>query len=111
MSISELWINDQNKIGEQLLPDLTSFTSKQLFWIQGAQLWCSRYSDEMLIDSLKNSPYPPGGFRNNGSVMFSGEFANDFNCPIGSPMNPSIVCPDGSIWPKISSTKNSGKRR
>ena len=44
---------------------------------------------------ISNLAHPPGQFRVLGSFQNIQHFANDFNCPEGSPMNPVDKC---EVW-------------
>ncbi|KAF5269286.1 hypothetical protein FQR65_LT02587 [Abscondita terminalis] len=79
---------------EPQLPGL-NYTSKQLFWISSAQLWCSKYSNDYLKRILKEDPHPPPEFRVIGAFSNSESFVKDFNCPLESYMNRKNKC---SIW-------------
>ena len=75
------------------LPDEIS-SAEKLFWIRAAQRFCSTMPNYKLVEILNDETavHTVLGFRTNGSTMFSPEFANDFNCPDGSTMNPSKSC-------------------
>ena len=93
---------------EPLLPGLTNFTPNQLFWISSAHRYCARFPDYILRHILPTHKHTPDPFRNNGSVMLSDEFAKDFKCSKGTPMNPITQCQDRSIWSEDSSSKTNG---
>ena len=81
------WLKQHQE--EHLLPGpLSRFTPEQLFWISSAQYKCSKISNQNLREQIRSSEYAPWGMRNNGTVMSSPEFSKDFECPVGSPMNP-----------------------
>jgi predicted metalloendopeptidase len=94
----KLWTNTFGE--DNLLPGL-NFTSNQLFWIRSAQLHCSKFGDDALEDFLANDHYTPGGFRANGFLSFSEEFAKDFSCSKGTQMNPTRNCTVENLWPTI----------
>ena len=73
------------------LPGL-EYTPDQLFFIAFAQVWCSIFTEEYIATSLLTNPHSPGPFRVNGTLINSQEFADAFNCPVGSPMNPKDKC-------------------
>ena len=76
---------------EQKLPGL-SYTPQQMFWISMANIWCSKSRPKTLKNSLITNPHSPGEFRVIGPLSNLAEFSKDFNCPIGSKMNPIKKC-------------------
>ncbi|XP_055347291.1 endothelin-converting enzyme 1-like isoform X2 [Paramacrobiotus metropolitanus] len=66
------------------LPGLEALDEDQLFWLIGAQTWCTRNPGS--IDGV----HAPFRFRVMGSYMNSADFNAAYNCPLGSPMNPRI---------------------
>jgi len=79
---------------EPRLPGLP-YTNRQLFWLSGASIWCNAIRPATLKNRVLTDPHSPGRFRVNGSYRNSKEFAQDWNCPVGSPMNPAKKC---SVW-------------
>ncbi|KAL7013331.1 hypothetical protein ACKWTF_015335 [Chironomus riparius] len=79
---------------EKKLPGL-KYTPNQLFWISEAQIWCSVYRPESMKLYIKINEHSPGQFRVLGPLSNMKEFSKDFNCPIGSPMNPAHKC---EVW-------------
>ena len=98
---------------EPLLPGL-QYSQAQMFWISAASVWCAKYRDKALKLRVLTGVHSPDMFRvqvtnnilNHGyhhyHLSFQGPFSNmeefsrDFNCPIGSKMNPkSSKC---SVW-------------
>lgn len=86
------WIKENGS--EKKLPGL-SYTPLQLFWIKLAQTWCSKYRPQVLKELIVNDQHSPEEFRIRGSLSNSHEFAKDFQCPLGSKMNPVKKC---SVW-------------
>ncbi|KAF5287393.1 hypothetical protein FQA39_LY15931 [Lamprigera yunnana] len=81
--------------GEELkLPGL-DYTSKQLFWVSVANCWCSKERTETIEQGLIGDEHAPSRFRVIGPLSNFEEFANDFNCPLGSKMNPKHKC---KVW-------------
>ncbi|GAB6031348.1 NEDD8 protease Nep2 [Chamberlinius hualienensis] len=76
---------------EDLLPGL-NITQLQAFWMSFANVWCSKTRPEAMILRILTGVHSPQKFRVNGVVSNSPQFANDFNCPVGSPMNPEHKC-------------------
>ena len=80
---------------EPRLPGLENYSSRQMFWLGYANIWCAKYRPEYLRDLILTNPHTPNEFRIVGSLSNRPEFAKDFNCPVGSPMNPEKKC---SVW-------------
>ena len=80
--------------GEELpLPQL-GYTPTQLFWLSAASFWCTVYTPENLSKLIRDT-HSPDRFRVIGPFSNSPEFASDWKCPAGSPMNPTKKC---SVW-------------
>lgn len=73
------------------LPGL-KYTPHQLFFIQSASFYCGKFRRELTEYGLKTDGHSPNRFRIIGSMSNSNEFAETFNCPGGSPMNPVKKC-------------------
>lgn len=65
------------------------YNTKQLFWINSAISYCEKIDSGVGDDDV---PYVSGRFRVVGTLSNLPEFANDFNCPAGSKMNPLNKC-------------------
>ncbi|XP_025266965.1 neprilysin-4 isoform X2 [Camponotus floridanus] len=89
----ERWLR-LNKEEDETLPGISA-TGKQLFFLNFAQVWCGSMRPEATRNKLKTAVHSPGKFRVIGTLRNSEEFAQVFNCPLGSPMNPTNKC---SIW-------------
>ncbi|KAJ8929213.1 hypothetical protein NQ314_018092 [Rhamnusium bicolor] len=79
------WIK-RNK-AEAKLPGL-NYTPNQMFWISAANTWCAKYRPESLKLRILTGYHSPGHFRVIGPFSNSDDFVKDFNCPVGSKMNP-----------------------
>lgn len=79
---------------EQRLPGL-DLNQKQLFWLSGANIWCSTYRPKTLKTTVQVGSHAPGMFRVQGTYSNNKDFAKDFNCPIGSTYNPEDKC---EVW-------------
>ncbi|KAK4879929.1 hypothetical protein RN001_008075 [Aquatica leii] len=75
---------------DKCLPNL-NYTQNQLFWIAFANAWCTSQRDEQFRTEMLASAHPPAYFRVLGIISNSKYFARDFECPLGSPMNPEKV--------------------
>lgn len=79
---------------DPVLPGL-NYTSNQLFWISGAQLWCSVTRPAYIQASNVMADHTPDKYRIIGAYSNLEHFAKDFNCESGSKMNPVDKC---EIW-------------
>ncbi|KDO20797.1 hypothetical protein SPRG_13613 [Saprolegnia parasitica CBS 223.65] len=64
----------------------------KLYFTAFAQAWCEKRSDAYAELLLGLDPHSPGKWRVNGPLMNSALFAETFQCPVGSPMNPPHKC-------------------
>ena len=87
-----LWEKDNGH--EAILPGF-DFTPKQLFWISYGQVWCAKYRDATLKLRIATGSHSPGPYRILGPLSNNEDFANDFKCAKGTPMNPEDKC---SVW-------------
>ena len=84
---------DANK-PEQSLPELP-YTPRQMFWISLANMWCTKFRPEAQDYFLMEDEHSLDEFRVIGALSNFAEFSKDFNCPVGSRMNPVDKC---VIW-------------
>ncbi|KAH0949954.1 hypothetical protein HN011_007844 [Eciton burchellii] len=89
----ERWLRS-NEEEDETLPGMSA-TGKQLFFLNFAQVWCGSMRPEATRNKLKTAVHSPGKFRVIGTLSNSKDFAQVFNCPLGSPMNPVNKC---SVW-------------
>lgn len=86
------WVDEHGP--EPVLPGL-DYTPEQLFWISAAQTWCSVYRPEAMKMRITTGVHSPAQFRVLGPLANMNDFSRDFNCPLGSPMNPEAKC---EVW-------------
>ncbi|XP_037729955.1 neprilysin-2 isoform X1 [Drosophila subpulchrella] len=79
---------------EPKLPGL-DYTPEQMFWVAAGQTWCAKYRKESLKMRITTGVHSPSEFRVLGSLSNMKDFAKDFQCPEGSPMNPVQKC---EVW-------------
>ena len=79
---------------EPRLPGL-DLNNDQLFWTSWANNWCGVFTEQDIRDDVDYNFHSPSRFRVNGPLMNIDEFADHFNCPLGSPMNPVNKC---RVW-------------
>lgn len=87
------WTKDHGR--EARLPGLAEFSADQLFWISAANIWCGKFRPEVLKLRVNSGVHSPAKFRVIGPMSNSPEFAQSFDCPAGSPMNPRKKC---AVW-------------
>lgn len=80
---------------EYRLPGLEKYSPRQLFWLSAANTWCAVYRNEAIKLRITTGFHSPGRFRVIGPMSNMEEFAKDFKCPLGSPMNPVDKC---KVW-------------
>ncbi|KAI8378901.1 hypothetical protein BD560DRAFT_388888 [Blakeslea trispora] len=86
---------DASANGEQRLPGLEKFSQEALFFLNFGRLWCKKIRPEIALRYILTDPHSPNRARVNGVAQNSDDFARIFNCPAGSPMNPTQKC---MIW-------------
>ena len=99
---------------EPVLPGLP-YNQRQLFWLSSASTWCSVHRPESLkyqacakmsflltfiycvfsLFQVLTDPHTPDMYQVNGVFANQKEFARDWNCPLGSTMNPVKKC---EVW-------------
>ncbi|XP_063380922.1 neprilysin-4-like [Cydia fagiglandana] len=87
------WVK-KNGVADETLPGL-NHTHTQLFFLNFAQVWCGAMRAEAMRNKLKTAVHSPGRFRVIGTLSNSNDFAREFQCPLGSPMNPKEKC---TVW-------------
>ncbi|XP_077508956.1 neprilysin-2-like isoform X2 [Amblyomma americanum] len=86
------WVKENGP--EAGLPGLR-YTPHQLFWISAANVWCGKYRPEAMKLRIMSGSHSPPSYRVIGPMSNTPEFAQEFNCPPGSPMNPAKKC---AVW-------------
>lgn len=76
---------------ELSLPGL-NYTIDQQFWLAFGTTWCSAYRVAKIRNMVLYDLHSPAQFRINGALSNVKEFAEDFNCAKGTPMNPTKKC-------------------
>jgi predicted metalloendopeptidase len=79
---------------EPRLPGL-DYSPRQMFWMSAAQTWCTKYRIQAMRQRITTGVHSLGQFRVLGPLSNMREFSVDFNCPLGSPMNPIHKC---QVW-------------
>ncbi|KAL6255643.1 hypothetical protein P5V15_012891 [Pogonomyrmex californicus] len=85
----------KNNTTDAILPGLEDFTSNQLFFLGFANSWCEAIKSDKLMTIAENDEHSIARLRVIGSVSNSDDFAEAYNCLVGSPMNPEKKC---NIW-------------
>ncbi|CAH1115507.1 unnamed protein product [Psylliodes chrysocephalus] len=80
---------------EPKLPGFENYNNYQLFFIAYANHWCTTTNAQDLKERLHFDVHSPPFIRVLGALQNSESFANTFECPEDSPMNPKKKC---KIW-------------
>ncbi|XP_053947508.1 neprilysin-4 [Anastrepha ludens] len=89
------WLrNNPQAVVDERLPGI-DMTGEQLFFLNFGQVWCGAMRPEAVRNKLNTAIHSPGRFRVIGTLSNSRDFAREFKCPEGSPMNPVHKC---SVW-------------
>ncbi|XP_042195152.1 endothelin-converting enzyme 2 isoform X3 [Callorhinchus milii] len=86
------YTNWVRKNGKEVQLPVIELTNQQLFFVGFAQVWCSVRTPESAHEGLITDPHSPARVRVIGTLSNSKDFAEHFNCPVGSPMNPGKRC-------------------
>ncbi|KAF5294753.1 hypothetical protein FQA39_LY00237 [Lamprigera yunnana] len=87
------WLKS-NPDADETLPNL-NMTNKQLFFLNFAQVWCGSTRPSVIRNRILTDIHAPARFRVIGALSNCPEFADAYNCPVDSPMNPNEKC---TIW-------------
>ncbi|KAH8409834.1 hypothetical protein KR222_009267, partial [Zaprionus bogoriensis] len=89
------WLKENpHEAREETLPGL-NMTGPQLFFLNFGQVWCGAMRPEAIRNKLNTAIHSPGRYRVIGTLSNSYDFAREFNCAPGTPMNPLKKC---SVW-------------
>ncbi|XP_070559983.1 neprilysin-1-like [Ptychodera flava] len=86
---------DETMDGEELRLPGIGLTQDQMLFVNFAQIWCSKYTEQGARHAILAGGHSPGRYRVEGSISNLPEFAKVFNCPASSPMNPDKKC---TVW-------------
>lgn len=86
--------NEKEAMDKEVLAGVNA-TNTQLFFLNFAQVWCGAMRPEATRNKLKTAVHSPGRFRVIGTLSNSADFAKEYRCPLGAPMNPEQKC---SVW-------------
>ncbi|XP_070560617.1 membrane metallo-endopeptidase-like 1 [Ptychodera flava] len=81
--------------GEELRLPGIDLTQDQMLFVNFAQMWCSKYTEQGARNAILTGVHSPGRYRVEGSISNLPEFAKVFHCPESSPMNPDKKC---AVW-------------
>lgn len=88
-SAYEEWIE---KNGEEEYLSGLNYTPGQLFWISAVTYNCYELNEKMTGIVLERDTHAINTFRAIEPLRNNEDFAKDFDCPVGSRMNPSVKC-------------------
>ncbi|KAI1732327.1 peptidase family m13 domain-containing protein [Ditylenchus destructor] len=91
-------LQNQNHVNPKtkgIVRGLEQYNPKQLFFMNYAFSWCTKQRSEATIFNILNDNHSPANVRVNIVLGNLPQFAETFNCPAGSVMNPTKKC---SVW-------------
>ncbi|VDM54709.1 unnamed protein product, partial [Angiostrongylus costaricensis] len=80
---------------EKRIKGLEKYNNEQMFFIGYGTVWCGHSTTDYLISLILTDPHAPEKYRVNRVLANQPEFAAAFNCPVGTPMNPTERC---AVW-------------
>ncbi|KAI8875509.1 zincin, partial [Backusella circina FSU 941] len=87
---------DSNKENKDVrLPGLDNLSPEQLFFVNFGRIWCNKATKAQAKKGVLTDEHSPAKWRVNGAIQNSKYFAEVFNCPLGSLMNPVHKC---ELW-------------
>ncbi|KAF7274332.1 M13 family metallopeptidase neprilysin 3 isoform X2 [Rhynchophorus ferrugineus] len=84
----------KNKQEPRKLPGLP-LNHRQLFFVAFAQVWCSAFTKEATNLEIEKDTHSPAKFRVIGALSNLREFSDEFQCKVGTRMNPEKKC---EVW-------------
>ncbi|CAF3073352.1 unnamed protein product [Rotaria sp. Silwood2] len=76
------WVQKHGNIDKKL-PGLVKYSSEQMFFINYAQVWCSKMTDSYAMNRVLTGVHSPGQFRVLGPTSNFDEFDRVFRCKPG----------------------------
>jgi len=83
-----------NSAATEKLPGL-NFTDDQLFFIASSRILAQSITPAAALELVRTDEHSPNIWRSNGPVSGFKKFAEVFNCPAGSTLNPKTRC---DVW-------------
>ena len=80
------WKKHEQANPSQNLPGLEGFTKEQLFFVSAGQMWCSKITEERMVEQLTTDPHAPPFARVLGIAQNSREFKEAFQCKEKQPV-------------------------
>ncbi|KAH8318812.1 hypothetical protein KR074_006728, partial [Drosophila pseudoananassae] len=87
----QLGASEGAELKEERLPTL-NYSGLQLFFISFAQIWCNDVHPTVRAMQVSTDQHMPGKIRVIGTLSNFDKFSEVFQCPAGSPMNPTEKC-------------------
>ncbi|XP_034825301.1 endothelin-converting enzyme homolog [Maniola hyperantus] len=92
LSAYDLYARRHPAARRTVLPGLPDYTPNQLFFLGFAQIWCGNSTTGALKSKMVEGVHSPNKIRVIGTLSNSKEFAEAWQCPVGSAMNPEHKC-------------------
>uniref|UniRef100_A0A158PCF4 Neprilysin-1 n=1 Tax=Angiostrongylus cantonensis TaxID=6313 RepID=A0A158PCF4_ANGCA len=80
---------------EKRIKGLENYNNEQMFFMGYGTVWCGHSTTDYLISLILTDTHAPEKYRVNRVLANQPEFAAAFNCPVGTPMNPTKRC---AVW-------------
>lgn len=80
---------------EKRIKGIEKYSNEQMFFMGYATVWCGHMTSDSLINLILTDPHAPQRYRVNQVLANQPEFAEAFQCKVGTPMNPTERC---AVW-------------
>ncbi|EFO88687.1 hypothetical protein CRE_06583 [Caenorhabditis remanei] len=77
---------------EPRLPGLQQYSNEQIFFVSYAHFWCGKKKEAAAMQQVLTDEHSPEVFRVIGVLSNMQAFADVYNCPRNSPVNPDHKC-------------------
>lgn len=91
LSAYKIYTNRHHDVKRYTLPGM-KYTQEQLFFLGFAQIWCGNSTVGSLKSKMVEGVHSPNKIRVIGTLSNSKEFADAWQCKLGTPMNPEHKC-------------------
>merc|ERR1711988_1308117 len=86
------YLGEAKSKGEALPATPHGMSEEELFFVAYGQTWCTKSSHDGVLAQIQTDEHAPARERVNGPLSNNDDFHKTFQCPAGSPMNPTVQC-------------------